>query len=404
MVNVLAGLGLSGGSAEQGVAYEVAMEGAGQAIGFYAELIAQAEAAGESTAVAGWRKAQQAWAVRRRELAPADLDEIAAIHSDGEDLLAEPDDEPAAAQPVVGEDLLDGAAARPGVWSDEESDRIFRERIVPDELTGISQLRPVVVIVAGQPGDGSAVVAALAQDALDRRGGSVVVGPDRYLPHHPDFHRVMSDQPTDGRELASAGRRWAASAAAYACSKRFDVVLQDADDVEHSARQFRAAGYQVEVAIVAVPEAISRFGVLDRHVRALEAYGYGRLSDPARHDVLRTAATIDHEQAVEVIAVLRPNGELLYGNQRTADGLWQRRPATVDAITAERARPWTVLESRLFLEAVATFERRGRSAPIPWIREEATDGARAVTALARPQLHPDAVTLHIATAGVPAPD
>jgi UDP-N-acetylglucosamine kinase len=372
------------------------VEGAGQAIGFYAELIATAEAAGGSNEIAGWRQAQKAWAVRRRELAPAELDEIAAIHSDGEDLLAESDDESAEAQPALG--------GRDHLLDDEESDRIFRERIVPDELTGISQLRPVVVIVAGQPGDGSAVIAALAQAALDRRGGAVVIGPERYLPHHPDFHRVMSDQPADGRQLAIDGRRWTADATTYACSKRFDVVLQDADDVEQSARQFKAAGYQVEVAIVAAPEAISRFGVLDRHVRALEAYGYGRLSDPNLHDVLRTAATIDHESAIEVLAVLRPNGELLYGNQRTAEGRWQHRPATVDAITAERARPWTVLESRLFLEAVAIFERRGRSAPIPWIREEATDGARAVTALARPHLHPDAVTLHIATAGVPGPD
>jgi hypothetical protein len=58
-----------------------------------------------------------------------------------------------------------------------------------------------------------------------------------------------------------------------------------------------------------------------------------------------------------------------------------------------------VLESRYFLESLAQVEPLGLVAPVQWIRDEAVEGTRAVTAMGRALLHPDAVTLHIATAG-----
>ncbi|WP_328324744.1 zeta toxin family protein [Kribbella sp. NBC_00382] len=385
MLNVLAELGSATWSVEEAVRYEVALEGADQVIGFYSDLIAREEETG--TPVAGWRQAQQLWAVRRRELTPLDVDEIAAIHSDGEDLLADPDDDQPDLTPrLPSQRLLD----------DDESEQIFRERIIPDALIGTSQAQPIVVIVIGQPGDGKASITALARAVLKRRGQPLVISPDIYEPHHPDFHQLPS-QPVDAA-------RWTAAASGYARSQRYDVLLENLGDFEQAAREFKDAGYQVEVAIVAASEASCRFGVLDRHLRALEAYGYGRLADPDRaQPVLRAAEALDRDQLADLAAVLRPTGDLLYGNQRTTDGRWHQRPAGVEAITAERARPWTVLESRLFLEAVSAYKDRGQSAPIPEIRQQTAESARAVTALARPLLHPDAVTLQIATAGIASP-
>jgi zeta toxin len=389
VLKVLAELGSASWSVEEAVRYEVALEGAAQVIGFYSDLIAREEATGTVDAIARWRQAQQAWAVRQRELTPLAVGEVAAIHSDGEDLLAEPDDDEQS-DPMPTPALV-------GRLDHDESERIFRQRIVPDELTGTPQAQPIVVIVTGQAGDGKASITALARQVLSRRGQPVVISAGLYEPHHPDFHR--------GAEHSSpAAQRWTAGAVDYVKSHRFDVVLEDPADAELAAREFKAAGYQVEVALVAVAEASGRFGVVDRHLRALEAYGRGRLADPGLHQpVLRTAQDLDRDLPADLAAVLRPNGELLYGNERTANGRWRLRPVAVEAITAERARPWTVLESRMFLEAVSTFEERGRSAPVPSIRRQTAEDARAITALARPLLHPDAVTLQIATAGIATP-
>jgi UDP-N-acetylglucosamine kinase len=310
--------------------------------------------------------------------------------------------------------VADVSEQRRYTLDDAESERVFRERIVPDELTGTPQERPVVVIVSGQPGDGKATVTALAQKVLKDRGEPVTLSPAIYEPHHPRFHDLIADGPTTAAWYLSVdGRRWNAKAESYVAAERYDVVLEsvllDPGDFEEPARRFKAAGYQVEVALVAVHEAVSRFGILERHIRALEAYGYGRLADPGLHGacyqgVLRAAEAIDREDFADRVAVLRPDGKLIYGNQRAADGQWQQPAKTAEAINWERARPWTVLESRLYLERVSAIERFGLSAPIQWIRDEAVDGARAVRTLAAPRLHPDAVTLFKATAGVSTPE
>ena len=419
VVNVLAGVRPGSVTGAEAVAYEVALEGASQVIGFYAGLIAGQEDAAEpdTEAMARWRAEQRAWAVRRRELTPTDAREIAAIHIAGEDLLADPSDEddeqegPSTAHRAAAAQAAD--ARRTQVLEETESERIFRDRIAPVELTGTSQIQPVVVIVAGQPGDGKAAITALAQDVLNSRGRSVTISPDRYEPHHPSFHALMAEEPLLVGRADEDAMRWTTRAAAYARSQRFNVViesvLRDPGAFADQARQFKAAGYQVEVALVAVHEAASRFGVLDRHLRALEVFGYGRLAETEVHDacyqaVLRGAEVVDREEIADRVAVLRPDGRLIYGNQRIAGGGWQQPPSTAEAINWERRRPWTVAESRLFLDAVLEFQQIGLSAPIPWIRSEAIEGARTVNALAAPRLHPDAVTLHIATAGVSRPD
>ena len=293
------------------------------------------------------------------------------------------------------------------VLSDADSDRIFRERIVPDRLTGTPQDDPVVVFVAGQPGDGKASITALAKTVLARRARPVVLSSFALEAYHPRLHEPITDEPsTADRYVEADGLRWLARAEDLVAEQRYDVVVEtevtDPEAFVASARAFKAAGYQVEVAILAVHEAVSRLGVLQRHVRALEGFGFGRLVTQSRHDagyagVLRAAELIDQGDWVDRVGVLRPDGQLIYGNQRDTD--WQQPPRAADAITWERERTWSVAESRDFLDATSSVERFGLTAPVQWIRDESVDGARAVMALARPRLDPIAVTHHIAKAG-----
>jgi hypothetical protein len=95
VVHVLGELGTAGETARELIDYETALEGAGQAIGFYSGLIAREEAAEDPDleAIAGWRAEQQALAARRRTLTPQDPVEIERLRDDAADLLAEDDDE-----------------------------------------------------------------------------------------------------------------------------------------------------------------------------------------------------------------------------------------------------------------------------------------------------------------------
>ncbi|WP_165546358.1 zeta toxin family protein [Kribbella soli] len=288
--------------------------------------------------------------------------------------------------------------------SDADNERIFRERIVPDRIAGTPQEHPTVVFVGGQAGDGKAAITALVKAMLD---SPVVLSATALEAYHPRLNEPITDAPTTSdRYVETDGLRWLARAEELVVQQRYDVVIEtelvDPEAFATSARAFKAAGYQVEVAILAVHEAVSRLGVLQRHIRALETYGFGRLATQRRHDagyagVLQAAEMIDEGDWVDRVAVLRPDGQLVHGNEY--DGSWQRSERAADAITWERERTWSVPESRDFLDATSAVERFGLSAPVQWIRDESVEGAKELMALAKPRLDPVAVTLHIAKAG-----
>ncbi|WP_350281025.1 zeta toxin family protein [Kribbella sp. HUAS MG21] len=291
--------------------------------------------------------------------------------------------------------------------SDADNERIFRERIVPDQLAGTAQERPVVVFVGGQPGDGKASITALVKAALTDRGTPVVLSTPRLEAYHPRLHEPITDDiATFDRYVEPDGLRWLARAEELAIDQRYDVILEtellDPEVFATSARTFKSAGYRVEVALLAVHEAVSRLGVLQRHIRALEDFGFGRFATESRHDagyagVLTAADLIDESDWIDRVGVLRPDGQLIYGNHRNGD--WHQPPRTRDAITWERDRTWTVPESRDFLDAASAIERFGLSAPVQWIRDESVDGAKSLRTLAKPHLDPIALTHHIAKAG-----
>ncbi|KAI0128465.1 zeta toxin domain-containing protein [Xylariales sp. AK1849] len=71
-------------------------------------------------------------------------------------------------------------------------------------------------------------------------------------------------------------RHWLATAAAYVITWRIDVLLESVcrnpEDFAELAQSFHNGSYRVEVAIMAVPEGLSRLGILTRfHERLPEA-------------------------------------------------------------------------------------------------------------------------------------
>jgi hypothetical protein len=73
--------------------YEIALEGVRQAIGFYAQRIAEAEAAGDPAVIDELREQQARWAARGRDLTPLDARAIARVRDDADNLLSVPDED-----------------------------------------------------------------------------------------------------------------------------------------------------------------------------------------------------------------------------------------------------------------------------------------------------------------------
>ncbi|MGW6418522.1 zeta toxin family protein [Streptomyces sp. NPDC055055] len=78
------------------------------------------------------------------------------------------------------------------VLSEEDNERIFRSRIVPQQLAGTPQEQPVAVIVSGQTGVGKTAITSLVTRALAGRGESVHIALDTCTPHHWMLDELMA--------------------------------------------------------------------------------------------------------------------------------------------------------------------------------------------------------------------
>jgi predicted ABC-type ATPase len=258
--------------------------------------------------------------------------------------------------------------------SEATAQRIFEEEIVPEELaSGTPQAAACVVFVAGQPGAGKTTTTEVVVDRLRERGTPIVVNSDFYKPYHPEYARLLvEDDQTAAPYTSLDGRRWMAMTQRYLMQRRVDVVVEttmrDRGDFIEPAQVFGEAGYQTEAVIMAVPEALSRLGIVARYHEQVQATGYGRLTARANHDasytgVLHAAAEIDEHHLVDVVAVYRRGNELLYSNELQGPAEWAQPPRTVAAIEAERSLPWRIAQARDFLR---DLQRLGRQMGAEW--------------------------------------
>ncbi|MGW2477234.1 hypothetical protein [Streptomyces sp. NPDC001665] len=85
--SVLAGMGTASWSAQDGVAYEVALEGINHVVAAYSGLIAQARKAGNSVRGDELLAEQSAWSAKRGSLAPEDRAGVDALTADSAQVL-----------------------------------------------------------------------------------------------------------------------------------------------------------------------------------------------------------------------------------------------------------------------------------------------------------------------------
>ncbi|MFJ1751277.1 zeta toxin family protein [Streptomyces sp. NPDC088116] len=269
-------------------------------------------------------------------------------------------------------------------------------RVIVPELTAaaVAQQHPVVVFVLGQAGSGKTLVMDLVHAALERRGGAVRVDRDAYKAVHPHYSGFLAeDVRTAGVRVRPETYRWQAEVEAHARAHRYDVVVEEAlaDPVawRASVAAYRQAGYRVEVVALAVPEAVSQLGVLDRYLRLAEE-GRARYVSWDNHDACAAAlpaalAAVESEHLADRVVVVRRDGEALYANACAADGRWEQSAGAREALLAERSRLWSAAQTGLFRRQLAEADRRAHDPRLPqdWSLAVRRNAERAA-ALAEP--------------------
>ncbi|MEU5971944.1 zeta toxin family protein [Streptomyces globisporus] len=245
---------------------------------------------------------------------------------------------------------------------------VLRQLILPAATrTAAPQERPVVVLVAGQPGAGKTEIADLVQASLGRRGGAVRVCRDLYKPMHPSYAALLAaDVRTAGAKVRPDTSRWQAQVEEHVRAQRFDAVVEsalaDPTEFRASSAAYRSSGHRIEIVVVATAEAWSQLGTLDRLLTGAAAgegpryVGWDNL-DTCAKELPGTLAVIEAEQLADRITVVRRDRTVLYDNE-LIEGTWRRRTAAERAVLRERHRPWGARETALFHRALAQAQVR----------------------------------------------
>lgn len=238
---------------------------------------------------------------------------------------------------------------------------------------------PRLVLLGGQPAAGkSQAVAGLREHYAGE--DLVAVTGDEFRKFHPDYRRLLEDDPLGLPNAISPDTAgWVRGCIDYALENQYSLLLENtfgnADVVADTARRFAAAGYQTEVAVVAVRPETSR---LDSLARYLEPRG----SDPPRwtplgaHDkavenLPSAVARLEQVPEVDRITMWNRSGEALFTNERGPDRQWQHHGSASERLLAEHARPLEPEQARNWLALYSSKQ-------VQALREHADPRARLV--------------------------
>lgn len=256
----------------------------------------------------------------------------------------------------------------PVVLCEEQHAEILTTLILPASTRGaVVQEKPVAICVAGQPGSGKSFLADLLQQSLSRRGRAVRIASDLYKEFHPSYAMLLAeDERTAGLKIRPDVRGWQAEVEDYARVHKLDAVIEtvltDPDEFRIVSRAFRTADHRLEVVVLAVPEAISQLGVVDRYVRQVHAVRAGRYVSWENHDtcvtgLLATLQVIEDERLVDRITVFRRGMEVLYHNEVVA-GAWRWPSAAAQVVTSEHVKRWSAQQTWRFRRELSATEGR----------------------------------------------
>lgn len=261
----------------------------------------------------------------------------------------------------------------PAVLTDERHRELLVTTILPDVAKeATARTFPVAVFIAGQPGVGKSTFADLVHHALAHRGGAVRISSDDYKQAHPCYPAFLAvDDRSAGVRTRPDTRRWQAEVEDYTRRHRLHAVIEtalaDPEDARTALDAYRRAGHRVELAVLAVPEAISSLAVLHRYLQQVRATGTGRYVSAQNHDhcsreLPEALRVIEAERLANLVTVIGANG-VRYLNRLTPSRSWSHPPGAAQAVVAERTRSWTATETHRFRDTLARIRDIARTTP-----------------------------------------
>lgn len=191
------------------------------------------------------------------------------------------------------------------------NEKIFHEYIAPDNLHHLKPSEsPTLTILMAQPGAGKSQLLAksLGAQLFRQHGAYANLDSDIYKKYHPDYETLMLLDDTAMTSCTGEDARiWMRQAYQYIKENRIDALTQEIVTnppfLIDTLKSFKEHDFQVNVFALAVPEAVSRQGILARYVSQVAEFGYGRLTEPGKSTQSLTgmSAFIDSASAQNLV-------------------------------------------------------------------------------------------------------
>jgi hypothetical protein len=249
-------------------------------------------------------------------------------------------------------------------------DRQIRPALL-DPIEGAA-MDPVAVFVGGDPGAGtSAALQRLRREGRFAESAPAVISREILLPFHPAW------QPSGVRGDVSVGGldRWVEQFAQEAMGKRANLLIGTSMDKPAPliplAGELQAAGYRVELRVVATDVEASRLGVATRFERLLsQGVTFQWMKEEAHSQAMQavrdTLSQVERAKAADQIRLITRDGRELFENA-LEQGAWRHPGAAVDSLDAYRGRELPAREKAdnalRWHTLVARLQARARELP-----------------------------------------
>lgn len=214
----------------------------------------------------------------------------------------------------------EGAASSEYSLSDDDHEWIRQDHIDRYIETTQASEEPKVIILAGQPGSGKSALKAAAISEFPPNARPVVVDVDKLRDSHTlyDELKIQNDRTAAGKVQRDAGK-WGDELVQDARYSRRNIVidgtLKSPDKAQTLCKQFKEAGYRVELRALAVRQEDSELGVYSRFENLKAKEGRGRWVEISVHDAAylglpKSIDRLNRSQYVDRIEIYRrsPSG------------------------------------------------------------------------------------------------
>lgn len=202
---------------------------------------------------------------------------------------------------------------------------------------------PTAYILGGQPSSGKSSLAKIAQT---EEPNLLLVNGDEYRVHHPRYDDLLSDPIAFSRETQIFSNVFTEGLIAEAIKNRLSVsvegTMRRSEVVANTAKQFKKAGYRVELICISAPYEFTAINLFSRFAGEVQSLGNGRLADFESHrqaciGIPKTLDDAYEDKNIDRIRLYSIFGIDLIADYKRVNGEWSIKEKPSDIIVASRS-------------------------------------------------------------------